>query len=348
MSAFPRSRVVDPDNIGVYHVWNRAVRQAFLLGVDPISGVDYSYRRDWIELRLEQLAGLYAVEVGFYATMGNHFHMVLRTRPDIVQTWSAEEVARRWLTITRLAKAMHDGVPTPDPRRLEALLKDDKQIARLRRRLSSVSWFMGTIGENIARRVNQEDQTQGHFWEERFSCRECIDESAILVCGIYVDLNQIRAGEAQTPETSRRTSAYRRIEGRHEQQQGNPRTSDGWLCELTLREGPYEDREGKTRSRSGRRASDLGLIGIKLDDYLRLLDWSGRQVRQDKPGAIPADLAPILERLHIRGDEWLGLLGDLNDRFGNFLGRAAALAAMAAKLKAKWLKGAAAAARVFT
>ncbi len=37
---------------------------------------------------------------------------------------------------------------------------------------------------------------------------------AILICGICVDLNQIRAGEAATPEESRYTSAFDRIAGR--------------------------------------------------------------------------------------------------------------------------------------
>ena len=33
----------------------------------------------------------------------------------------------------------------------------------------------------------------------------------LLVCGIYIDLNQIRVGETLTPESSTHTSAYDRI-----------------------------------------------------------------------------------------------------------------------------------------
>ena len=36
--------------------------------------------------------------------------------------------------------------------------------------------------------------------------------SGILLCGIYVDLNPIRAGEADSPETARYTSVYQRIQ----------------------------------------------------------------------------------------------------------------------------------------
>ena len=42
---------------------------------------------------------------------------------------------------------------------------------------------------------------------------------------------------------------------------------------------------------------------LSLDEYLRLLDWCGREVREDKRGTIPADLPPILERLGVDEDE---------------------------------------------
>ena len=51
-------------------------------------------------------------------------------------------------------------------------------------------------------------------WENRFKCRECTDESAVLLCGIYVDLNPFRAGEADAPETARYTSIFQRLQAR--------------------------------------------------------------------------------------------------------------------------------------
>lgn len=61
-------------------------------------------------------------------------------------------------------------------------MKDKKRIAKLRRRLSSVSWFMGILCENIARRANAEDECTGRFFESRFKCRECADRQAIFGC----------------------------------------------------------------------------------------------------------------------------------------------------------------------
>ncbi len=43
-----------------------------------------------------------------------------------------------------------------------------------------------------------------------------------------------------------------------------------------------------------------GLFGIEV-----LLDWTGRELRRDKSGAIPADLAPILDRLGVDGSNWV-------------------------------------------
>ena len=101
----------------------------------------------------------------------------------MARRWSAHEVARRWLTITKLAKWLSDDLPQPDPQRVEQLAKDKKKIDKLRRRLSSVSWFMGILCENIARRANAEDDCTGRFWENRFRCRECADASAICCVG---------------------------------------------------------------------------------------------------------------------------------------------------------------------
>ena len=54
---------------------------------------------------------------------------------------------------------------------------------------------------------------------------------------------------------------------------------------------------------------------MTLDDYLRLLDWTGRQIRRDKSGKIPCDCAPILERLECSTETWLDLVKNFRKRF---------------------------------
>ncbi len=59
-----------------------------------------------------------------------------------------------------------------------------------------------------------------------------------------------------------------------------------------------------------------------LTDYLELVDWTGRIIRQDKRGAIPADTPPILKRLQIQPEAWLELTTGFENNFCTLVGRA--------------------------
>jgi hypothetical protein len=214
------------------------------------------------------------------------------------------------------------------------LTADRKRLKERRRRLSDISWFMRCLAENIARRSNREDDTTGRFWSGRFKMPRLLDESALLACSVYVDLNPIRAGVAKTPETSRYTSAYDRIRSRKpsrskkKTRRGKRRvrqvTADAWLSPIELNE-----REPNPDGRPRQRASNRGFLPMGLDDYLRLLDWTGRQVRREKQGSIPADLAPILERLKIVPGIWSAMVQQFGRWFGTAAGSNDALAAEA-------------------
>jgi len=47
---------------------------------------------------------------------------------------------------------------------------------------------------------------------------------------------------------------------------------------------------------------------INYSDYLELVDWSGRAIRDDKAGAIADNLSPILARLRIEQPLWPTIL----------------------------------------
>jgi hypothetical protein len=346
MVARARRKLLGRMRKGVFHCTARCVRRAFLCGHDPVSGQDYSYRRDWILQREEQLAGLFAIDVEFHAELINHLHLVLRTRPEVARRWSDEEVARRWLTATKLAKSHGDELPQPDSKKLKKLLKNKQEIESLRRRLTSVSWFMGFLNENIARRANREDGTTGHFWEARFRCRECTDKNAILLCGVYVDLNQIKAGEAQSVHTSRYTSVYQRLQAQA-QRADAPDRADGWLGELTFRAGSDQDEQVIYRSRTGRRASDLGLLPLTLDEYVWLLEATVALWKAGEPKVVPHDLEALLQRLEIQAEGWCETLDKYERVFCHALGSPATLAEVAQRMEARCLKGTAACRRVF-
>ncbi len=347
MPGCARSEIVEQGTVGVYHCWGRCVRRAWLCGIDPATGTDFEHGRNWIHQLQEQLAGLFAVEIEFHAEMSNHLHLVLRTRPDVVDTWSDEEVVRRMLTIHKLIQNMAGKAEEPSLAEQRLALADSDQVTEYRQRLSSPSWFMKTLRENIARRANASDGTTGAFWDGRFRCRRLEDEIAILICGIYVDLNQIRAGEAATPEESRHTSAFDRIAGRETSSAGQGSTSsapassasDGWLGKLTIAPQDAVDADHQTRSRSGRRASDKGLLELTLEQYLELLDWTGRQLRAGKSGVIPGHLAPILQRLKIRDDHWLDLITNFDRWFSHFVGHIDRLRQAASRSGRLWVRG---------
>ena len=93
---YPRSSLVSLDATPWYHVISRCVRRAFLCGEDLATGRNFEHRRGWIVERMEQLAGVFAVDVAAYAVMSNHFHQVVRVDAERAQAWSDVEVLRRW------------------------------------------------------------------------------------------------------------------------------------------------------------------------------------------------------------------------------------------------------------
>ena len=117
-----RSQLVDLEVTRYYHCISRWVRRAFLCGEG------FKHRKQWIEDRIEMLAGSFAVSVCGFSVMDNHLHLLVRLDPGVADGWSDEEVVRRWLTVypPRL-------LDTDDPIIVQAwvdqLLKNDATVA---------------------------------------------------------------------------------------------------------------------------------------------------------------------------------------------------------------------------
>ena len=181
--------------------------------------------------------------------------------------------------------------------------------------------------------------------EGRFKSQKLADETAILACSAYVDLNPVRAGMAEVPEASQYTSVDERIHAekdennekarqknrkrvRSRRRSSNTGTNlgqpafvrkDEWLSPVTIDERSVAYRAAMP-SKTGKRASDKGFLAMSLDAYLKLLDWTGRQLRRgNNRGRIPSELAPILERIGLSGEVWC----DVVKRFGKIFKRVA-------------------------
>jgi hypothetical protein len=344
MPRTPRKFLFDPSEIGVYHCVNRCVRRAFLCGTDAQTGKCYEHRKGALRQRLEILAGQFAVDVLGFAIMSNHIHLVARNRPDIVAEWSDEEVARRWWNVFPKRKN-DDGTPAePNDFDLLMITADPIRLAEIRRRMSSISWFMRCLVEPIARLANREDACSGRFWQGRFFSQKILDDAALLACLAYVDLNLVRAGIAPTPEASQYTSVYERVEALKTpaapaELEPKAKVPESNLIpppiDITVRDTEKDAKADATKTGSraewlspfelsetaavapvpAARASNKGCLAMPFAEYLQILDWTGRTWRSDKRCAIPDGLAPILERLALTDESWLNLVRDFRRKF---------------------------------
>ena len=92
----PRSALVSLSDTPWYHVVSRCVRRAFLCGDDTVTGKNFNHRRGWIESRILELAGVFAIDVAAYSVMSNHYHIVVRIDDERAKKWTDEEVLNRW------------------------------------------------------------------------------------------------------------------------------------------------------------------------------------------------------------------------------------------------------------
>jgi hypothetical protein len=329
-----RSKYVQEGEEGVFHCYCRCVRRAYLFGIDAVTNRDYSHRKDWIVERLKFLGGIFAIDVCAYSVLVNHAHEILRTRPDIAASWSDREVASRWLQICPPKPRSKKKPVLPIEVQINALLASPARIAELRKRLCSLSWFMGRLNEYIARMANAEDKVKGRFWESRFKCQVLLDDISIIICMVYVDLNLIRAGLAAIPEDGDFTSIQLRIrawqsenrptvssQSTQSAQSGNNSRSDSWLCPIT--------------SNSQRR----GIMSISEEQYFDLVDRSGREIRAGKRGSINPDLAPILLRIGARPEAYMHTVSRFGEIFHVAAGTHSSLKKFAAKIGVRWLVG---------
>jgi hypothetical protein len=179
-----------------------------------------------------------------------------------------------------------------------------------------ISWFMKSMNEHLARKANIEDGVTGRFWEGRFKSQALLDEAGLLTAMAYVDLNPIRAGIADTPESSDFTSIYDRIQ-------------------VIKKQTPHSVRLRKFAGQ----ASKERTLPCTQEDYFTLLDWTGRAVRGDKRGHINQALPPILTRLNIDPTAWEETMQPQGNVFGRAMGQLDHLRLHAKALGQSWVRG---------
>jgi REP element-mobilizing transposase RayT len=327
----PRSTLVSLDDTPWYHVVSRCVRRAYLCGVDHHSGRDFEHRRGWIVERLQQLASVFAIDVAAYAVMSNHFHVVVRVDAERARAWDRDEVLRRWTELFTGPELVQRYRAHPEGLCAAELARVDLWVTTYRERLMDLSWFMRMLNESIARQANAEDQVTGRFWEGRFKSQALLDEQAVLTAMAYVDLNPIRARMADTPEASDYTSVAKRIAGL----KGEKGKADT---------GPEDSAPLMPFDATGRMAT---AIPFAFDDYLELVDTTGRVIREDKRGFIPGETPRLLERLAIDPEQFIATAGRMLRQFGSAIGTPVHITELCVVRQARYLRGMGAARALF-
>jgi REP element-mobilizing transposase RayT len=306
------------------------VRRAFLCGRDPVSGKSFDHRKQLILDRLKLLTEVFAIDLCAYALMSNHYHLVLRLAPDRALGWSDREVVERWrrlYTGPDFVTRFLDGVQLSagDSALLAA------RISCWRSRLSDLSWFMRCMNEYIARMANAEDGCTGRFWEGRFKSQALLDDEALLTVMTYVDLNPVRAGVAASVESAEFTSGQQRL---HEVLATE--ATDAKVAKPALL--PFAE---------AMRQDDGFGIPFNLQDYLDLLDSTGRAVHPQQRGQIPNTTPNLLRTLGLEPGEWLKSVVELHANFRLFIGSPHRLTSLAARRGWRWVQGQAAARRLY-
>jgi REP element-mobilizing transposase RayT len=327
-----RRELVSIEATPYYHVISRCVRRAYLCGTDHFSGKNYEHRKAWVVERLRELDKVFTIDLCAYAVMSNHIHLVVRLDNARAKSLSDEALIRRWARLYQLPVLIQryrkgECTTQAELRAVQELL------AQWRARLTDLSWYMRSLNEHLARRANAEDGCTGRFWEGRFKSQALLDDAAVLTCMSYVDLNPIRAAIAETPETSDFTSIQQRIA---QWKKTSIATSDSPRPRLM----PLVEQ---------RRDLHQNAIGFTLRDYLELVEWAGRQVRDDKRGAIAPATPPILERLGLKPARFIHQMqGKSKPQAYGVLGDVARIRELATQLGRRCIKGVGAATLLYS
>ena len=87
----------------------------------------------------------------------------------------------------------------------------------------------------------------------------------------------------------------------------------------------------------------VGLCVFRLPmteaQYIQLVDYTGRQIRPDKRGAIAASQPPALRRLGLDPAHWTGQVKGIGSAYWRIVGSVEAMVEKAKAIDQDWMKG---------
>jgi hypothetical protein len=333
MSRLRRDQLIRPEEIRHYHLMSRCARRQMLLD-DP-------KRKDFMLAWLKALDGAYAVEVGRFALMGNHFHAVVRVNVEAAKAWSPMEVVARWAKLHPPRDGGHRPLTGDDLTEwLTNLAHMPEQVEALRAKLASVSQFMKDFKQKVAEVFNKEDGASGVFWQGRFQSVPLASDSSLLAGMVYVDLNPHAAKLCAKPEDDPHTSLHESVKSREKERMERAKRRQPSSVPEPVRSLSYAQLEEQVKKSApatidvvpdaerhawmlpvGGAHAGAGVNGAKrkslfpqlrLEDYLRLVDFTARCLREGK-ARMSGAVEGILERSRVEvadAPRWLAQVID--------------------------------------
>jgi len=132
------------------HFVGQALRRVFSCEKDSTISRSFEHRRQWIEDRLYELAGIFSIDLCGYAVMSNHYHVVLHMDQSLASEWTAHDVIEQWhqLFSGNFLSQRYQRSETLSGAESTAL---SECVETWRSRLMDISWFMRVFNEGIAR-----------------------------------------------------------------------------------------------------------------------------------------------------------------------------------------------------
>ena len=178
---------------GYYHVTSRISGQRFLL-----DDAEKDILTGWL-FRVAEFSG---VTVLTFTMLDNHFHLMVKV--PCVQPVDDIELVRRM-------RVLYGGFKTDrilcaweiwEKKGLQFKVDDAK--AALRRRMYDLSQFVKTFKETYSMSYNARHAHSGTIWGSRFkSMLLAKDYKTLITTGAYIELNCVRAGIVEEPDTYR-------------------------------------------------------------------------------------------------------------------------------------------------
>lgn len=294
----------------VFHCVQKCARYCRLFGKNPVSGEDCDHRKQWVLTRLNQLVDIFLIECLTYAVREDEVEVVIRSRPDLVEALSDEEVADRWCQLFPRKPKKNQSPEDALSSRIAEITGDKETLKETRIRLSNISWFMRCFAEDIARRANQEEDCRGRFWSGRFDAKLLLDAEAVLASAVHIDCSAANDSSAKGES----------LAGINERGTKRDKSDGQGTGNVTVRLAPLRPKK------AGRLSGSDRALPKNDAEYLKIVQWTGKQLRQPSRGRNPSPCGKLLRQMNLKRDMWLAIVRDITQACPTVAGTPASIA----------------------